>query len=144
MDWPAIELSVMLAAWTIAVLVPVGVLFGRWLAVARFRGKSLLEAMLALPLVLPPTVLGFYLLVGLGRQSVPGQWFEALTGQSIVFSFPGLVVASVLFNVPFAIQPMQRAFEAIPQDVREAALCCGLGFGARCGASSCRWRGRAS
>lgn len=128
MDWPAIELSVMLAAWTIAVLVPVGVLFGRWLAVARFRGKSLLEAMLALPLVLPPTVLGFYLLVGLGRQSVPGQWFEALTGQSIVFSFPGLVVASVLFNVPFAIQPMQRAFEAIPQDVREAALCCGLGF----------------
>lgn len=109
-------------------LVPAGVLFGRWLAVARFRGKSLLEAMLALPLVLPPTVLGFYLLVGLGRQSMPGQWFETLTGQSIVFSFPGLVIASVLFNVPFAIQPMQRAFEAIPQDVREAALCCGLGF----------------
>ena len=118
MDWAAIELSVMLATWTIAVLVPVGVLLGRWLAVARFRGKSLLEAMLALPLVLPPTVLGFYLLVGLGRQSVPGQWFEMLTGQPIVFSFHGLVIASVLFNVPFAIQPMQRAFEAIPHDVR--------------------------
>ena len=82
--------------------------------------------MLALPLVLPPTVLGYYLLVGLGAASPLGQWFQAAFGRTLVFSFEGLLVASVVFNLPFAIQPMQRAFETIPQDVRDAAACCGL------------------
>ena len=78
------------------------------------------------PLVLPPTVIGYYLLVGLGSQSWLGQWIEQLFGQQLVFSFAGLVVASVIVNIPFAIQPIQRAFEAVPEDVRDAAACCGM------------------
>ena len=100
----------------------------RWLSVTRFRGKAWLEGLLALPLVLPPTVLGYYLLVAMGSQSTLGRWFESLAGQTLAFSFPGLVVASVIFNIPFAVQPIQRAFEAIAPDVREAAQCCGLTF----------------
>jgi molybdate transport system permease protein len=126
MDWTAFSLSLQLAAWTMAVLLPVGIALGRVLAWKRFRGKPLVEGFLALPLVLPPTVLGYYLLVSLGGASPVGQWFQSLFGRSLVFSFEGLLVASVVFNLPFAIQPMQRAFEAIPQDVRDAAACCGL------------------
>jgi len=126
MDWKALSLSLQLAAWTMAVLLPIGVLLGRTLAWRRFPGKPLAEALLALPLVLPPTVLGYYLLVGLGGASPVGQWFQAAFGRTLVFSFEGLLVASVVFNLPFAIQPMQRAFEAIPQDVRDAAACCGM------------------
>jgi len=90
------------------------------------RGKSLLEALVALPLVLPPTVLGFYLLVAMGANSPVGRAWEAMFGQQLTFSFSGLLVASVIFNLPFAIQPMQRAFESIAQEVREAGRCCGL------------------
>lgn len=126
MDWTALRLSLTLGAWTIAVLLPVGILLGRWLAWHSFKGKGLVEALLALPLVLPPTVLGYYLLVSMGGHSTVGQWFEAVTGRGLVFSFTGLVVTSVLVNLPFAIQPMQRAFEAIPREVREAAACCGM------------------
>jgi molybdate transport system permease protein len=71
-------------------------------------------------------VLGYYLLVSLGAASPAGQWFQSAFGRSLVFTFEGLLVASVIFNLPFAIQPMQRAFESIPQDVRDAAACCGL------------------
>jgi molybdate transport system permease protein len=126
MDWKAFTLSLELAAWTMAVLLPAGIALARFLAWRRFRGKPLLEGLLALPLVLPPTVLGYYLLVGLGAASPVGQAFQSAFGRSLVFSFEGLLVASVIFNLPFAIQPMQRAFEAIPQDVRDAAACCGL------------------
>ncbi|MBF0354840.1 MAG: molybdate ABC transporter permease subunit [Alphaproteobacteria bacterium] len=126
MDWTALRLSLTLGLWTIAILLPIGIVVGQWLAWGRFRGKALAEAMLALPLVLPPTVLGYYLLVSLGAHSPLGQAFESLFGQGLVFSFSGLVVASVLVNLPFAIQPMQRAFEAIPSEVREAAACCGM------------------
>lgn len=126
MDWTALSLSLALGAWTIAILLPVGIVLGRWLAWTSFRGKGLVESLLALPLVLPPTVLGYYLLVSMGGGSPVGRWFEAVTGHGLVFTFTGLVVASVLVNLPFAIQPMQRAFEAIPREVREAAACCGL------------------
>src|SRR3990172_6080453 len=108
------------------VLLPIGVWAGRRLAWRRFRGKPLVEAVLALPLVLPPTVLGYYLLVAFGGTSPLGQLYERLIGQQLVFSFEGLLLASVLFNLPFAIQPMQRAFEAIPVEVHDAAACCGL------------------
>ena len=108
------------------VLLPIGIWAGRKLAWRRFRGKVLVEALLALPLVLPPTVLGFYLLVGMGGASPLGQWYESLFGRQLTFSFQGLLLASVVFNLPFAIQPMQRAFEAIAPQVREAALCCGM------------------
>jgi molybdate transport system permease protein len=92
----------------------------------RFPGRDLAEVVLTLPLVLPPTVLGYYLLVAMGEASPLGRWYEALTGHTLVFSFDGLLVASVVFNLPFAIQPLQRAFEAIPADLRHAAACCGL------------------
>ena len=126
MDWPALLLSLQLAFWTMLILLPLGIWIGRKLAWSRFRGKSLVEALLALPLVLPPTVLGFYLLLALGADSPLGRAYQSLFGAQLTFSFAGLLVASVLFNLPFAIQPMQRAFEAIPREVREAARCCGL------------------
>ena len=87
----------------------------------------MLQALLALPLILPPTVLGFYLLSIMGGRTPIGQWYESVFGTSLVFSFQGLLIASIIFNIPFAIQPMQRAFESIPQSIREAAWSCGLG-----------------
>lgn len=126
MDWTALLLSLRLGALTVLVLLPVGILLGRWLAFSRFRGRSAVEALLALPLVLPPTVLGYYLLVSLGGGSPVGRGWEATFGHPLVFSFEGLLLASVLVNLPFAVQPMQRAFESIPADIREAAAVSGF------------------
>lgn len=126
MDWNALQLSVRLALWTCAVLLPLGIWLARHLAWREFRGKALAEALVALPLVLPPTVLGYYLLVVLGGASPLGQSYEALFGRPLVFTFEGLLVASVIFNLPFAVQPLQRAFEAVPHSVREAAWVSGL------------------
>ena len=126
MDWAALTLSLKLSAWTVALLLPTGIVMGRVLAWRQFRGKAAVESLFALPLVLPPTVLGYYLLVGLGGQSVLGKLYEDLAGHTLVFSFPGLLLASIIFNLPFAIQPMQRGFEAIAPDVRDAAACCGM------------------
>lgn len=126
MDWTAFYLSLKLAFFTTLILFFIGLLIARSLAWRRFVGKSMLEAVVALPLVLPPTVLGYYLLVGFGRQSSLGQAFESLTGQPLAFSFGGLLLASVIYSLPFAVQPMLRAFEAIPQSLRQAAWCSGL------------------
>ncbi len=126
MDWAALTLSLQLAFATTLILLPLAVLIARPLAWRAFRGKSLVEALVALPLVLPPTVLGFYLLVALGDASALGQAYHALTGRALVFTFDGLLLASIVFNLPFAVQPVQRAFDAIPREVREAAWCCGL------------------
>lgn len=116
-DTQALLLSLKLAFFTLLFLIP----FGIWAAyqLARMKqGKSFAEALLALPLVLPPTVLGYYLLVTFTHIE--------LFNQTLSFSFTGLVLASIIFNLPFAIQPIQRAFEAIPQDIKEAAQCSGL------------------
>lgn len=129
MDWTSIRLSVELALATLAVLLPLALAVARWLATTTWRGKPWIEGLLALPLVLPPTVIGYYLLVAMGSHSPLGRFYESLVGHSLAFSFSGLVVASVVFNIPFAVQPMQRAFEAIAPDIREAAQCCGLSFG---------------
>ena len=126
MDWPALALSLQLALATTLILLPLAVLIARPLAWRAFRGKSLVEALVALPLVLPPTVLGFYLLVAFGEASALGDAYQALTGRALVFSFDGLLLASIVFNLPFAVQPVQRAFDAIPREVREAAWCCGM------------------
>ena len=126
MDWTAFALSLRLAGWTCAVLLPLGMLVSRWLAWRRFRAKGLIEALVAMPLVLPPTVLGYYLLVALGGNSPIGQMYYSVFSHQLVFSFGGLLIASVLINIPFAVQPMQRAFEAVPIDVREAAWVSGL------------------
>ena len=126
MDWQSLTLSLRLAAWTVFVLLPVGIVIARFLAWRRFAGRRLVEAALALPLVLPPTVLGYYLLTAFGTRSALGRAFESLVGHPLAFSFAGLLCASLIFNLPFAVQPMQRAFEAIPADVRPAAACCGM------------------
>lgn len=126
MDWGALTLSIKLALWTIVTLIPVSILIARPLAWHDFVGKPIIEALVALPLVLPPTVLGYYLLINLGGQSWLGHGYEALSGRPLVFTFEGLLLASVVFNIPFSVQPIQRAFAAIPRSVREAAWCSGL------------------
>lgn len=126
MDWTALALSGQLGMATTLALLPLGIWAGRTLAYRQFPGKGFVEALIALPLVLPPTVLGFYLLVGFGNQSPLGMAFAGAVGHSLAFSFEGLLLALVIANLPFAIQPMQRAFEAIPSTVREAAACCGM------------------
>lgn len=126
MDWQALALSVKLAAVTLVVLLPVGLWVGRWLAYTAFRGKAWIEGLVVLPLVLPPTVLGYYLLVSLGGASPLGRWLAETFNLRLTFNFLGLVVASVLFNIPFLIQPVQRAFEAIPRQLAEAAAVSGL------------------
>jgi len=117
LDTQAIFLSLQLAFWTLVVLIPVGIAVGYWLAQAG-SWKSWAEAALALPLVLPPTVLGYYFIVAFAGQS--------LFGEPLVFSFTGLLVASIIINLPFAIQPIQRAYEAIPSEIKEAAKVSGL------------------
>jgi molybdate transport system permease protein len=125
MDWQALHLSLLLGSATVAILLPVALFTGRWLAVTRVRGRALIEGALTLPLVLPPTVIGFYLLVGFGPESPLGRGWTALFGNTLVFSFEGILLASVLVNLPFAVQPAQRAFEGVGQDLRDAAATCG-------------------
>lgn len=126
MDWTALILSLQLAAATVVVLTPVGIWAGRRLAYGDFAGKAIAESLVMLPLVLPPTVFGYYLLIVFGAASPVGQAWQALFGHQLVFTFEGLLIASLLFNLPFAIQPVQRAFEAIAPEIREAAASCGL------------------
>ncbi len=126
MDWQALKLSLALGLCTVIVLVPAGILLSRLIAWHRFPGRSAVQTLLALPLLLPPTVLGFYLLSFMGNQSLIGRTYQALFDGPLVFSFQGLLIASFIFNIPFAIQPMQRAFESISISIREAAWCCGL------------------
>lgn len=126
MDWQALLLSLKLASITLLVLLPMSLLLARWLAYKQFKGKSFIEALVVLPLVLPPTVLGYYLLVSLGAASPLGILAQNLFGIQLTFSFTGLVIASIIFNIPFMVQPIQRALEAIPSNLSEAALVSGL------------------
>ena len=126
MDWQALILSLELAAVTLLLLLPAGLWLGRWLAYTGFAGKSWIEALVVLPLVLPPTVLGYYLLVSLGGASPVGRWMADTFGVQLTFNFAGLLIASIVFNIPFLVQPVQRAFEAIPRNLAEAAAVSGL------------------
>lgn len=119
-------LSLKLALWTTLLLVPVGLLLGRWLA--RYSGalKPWLESVIFLPLVLPPTVIGYYLLRVLSPGTETGGFLAEIIGQPLVFTFPGLVIASLVVNLPFAIQPIQLAFGNLPEQLREAAWVSGL------------------
>ncbi|HET8790123.1 MAG TPA: molybdate ABC transporter permease subunit [Modicisalibacter sp.] len=126
MDWTALTLSLQLAAMTCLLLLPVGLWLGRALAVAQWRGRALCEALIALPLVLPPTVLGFYLMLSFSSDAPLGGFWQWLTGSSLNFTFTGILLASLVVNLPFAVQPVQRAFETIPAHLREAAWCSGL------------------
>ena len=125
MDWSAIGLSVRLAAATTCILLVVGLPLAGWLALSQRRGRWVVDALVALPLVLPPTVLGFYVLVALGPRSPIGRAYEAIVGSPIVFSFQGLLVASVLYSLPFAVQPFAAAFAAVDRNLIETAWCLG-------------------
>jgi molybdate transport system permease protein len=126
MDWQAARVSLVLAVLTAGVLLPAGVALAHWLATTRWAGKPLVEALLMLPLLLPPTVIGFYLLVALGQGSPIGAWLAQHLDLRLVFSFEGLLLASAGVNLPFMTQPIQRALAAIPHSLREAAWVSGL------------------
>ena len=125
MDWPALHVSLTLAALTTLVLLPLGLALARWLAVTAWAGRPVIEALLLLPLLLPPTVIGFYFLVAFGQGSALGAWLAA-SGWRLVFTLEGLLLVSVLVNLPFMVQPIQRAFAAVPNSLREAAWVSGL------------------
>ncbi len=121
MDWEAIKLSLELAALSVGVLVPIGVALAWPMAFGRFRGKLLLEALTSIPLILPPTVLGFYLIVALGPRSPIGQAWESLTGARLVFSFQGLLLAQVITNMPFFLQPLVASLGGVDRRLLEVA-----------------------
>ncbi|MEF9944696.1 MAG: molybdate ABC transporter permease subunit, partial [Burkholderiaceae bacterium] len=126
MDWGAAKVSFWLAAATVVLLLPACVWLGRALAIGQWRGRALVEAALMLPLLLPPTVIGFYFLLVFGGASPVGGWLREHFNLSLVFTFEGLLLASLIVNLPFMVQPIQRAFAAIPDSLREAAWVSGL------------------
>ncbi|GLH69755.1 molybdenum ABC transporter permease subunit [Geothrix rubra] len=126
MDWEALRLSLRLAALTTLALLALGLPLAYWLAFTRRRWKFLVEAVVGLPLVLPPTVLGFYLLVAMGSRSPLGKTWTALTGHPLAFSFEGLLAASILYSLPFTVQPFAAAFAAVDRGLIEASWCLGV------------------
>jgi molybdate transport system permease protein len=124
-DWQAIVLSVRLAAVVCVALLAIGLPLAYWLTFSRWRWKFLVETVVALPLVLPPTVLGFYVLVAIGARSPIGQTWTAWFGQGLAFSFEGLVVASILYSLPFAVQPVAAAFSQVDRSLLEASAILG-------------------
>lgn len=124
-DWQPFWLTFKLAAATTVILVCIGIPFARWLAHTRIRIKPGIEALVAMPLVLPPTVLGFYLLLAFSPQSWLGHWLDRVVGLRLAFSFEGLVVASVISSFPFLVHPIQSAFQNLPSALTEAAYVLG-------------------
>jgi molybdate transport system permease protein len=110
MDWQAFWLTIRLAVLVAAVLVVLGLPIAYWIAYSRRRWRFLVEAVVALPIVLPPTVLGFYVLVALGSHSPLGRWWQAMTGHTLAFTFEGLVIGSIIYSLPFAVQPFAASF----------------------------------
>lgn len=119
--WPAIRLTLALAGVTTAILIVIGTPIAWWLAFSRSRLTDLVGAIVALPLVLPPTVLGFYLLIALGPSGPGGMVASWFGGRTLAFSFTGLVIGSVIYSMPFVVQPLRNAFTAIGKDPIEAA-----------------------
>jgi molybdate transport system permease protein len=126
MDWTAIGLSLKLATCTTLALCILGLPLAYWLATSRWRWKFIIEAVVALPLVLPPTVLGFYLLLALGPRSPVGRAYMLVTGSTLPFTFAGLLVASILYSLPFAVRPFAVAFGSVDRRLVEASWCLGV------------------
>ncbi len=120
-DWRVIVVTAKLASVSTLVLLVLGTPLAWWLARTRAKTRPVIEAMVALPLVLPPTVLGFYLLILLGPGGPVGALWESWGGPRLVFSFPGLVVGSVLYSLPFVVQPLHNAFRAVPDRLLDVA-----------------------
>ncbi len=114
-------LSAQLALVTMLLLIMIGAPIAWWLSQTKSRWKPAVQAVVAMPIVLPPTVLGFYLLILLGPQGAIGSWWVELTGSALTFSFAGLVIASCIYSLPFAVQPMQNAFESLSRQTLEFA-----------------------
>ncbi|SMC16718.1 molybdate transport system permease protein [Andreprevotia lacus DSM 23236] len=128
MDWQPLLLTLRLAALVTLVLLLIGIPLAGWLALTRSRAKPVVEALLAMPLVLPPSVLGFYLLLAFSPHNALGAWLLQVFGLKLVFSFAGLMVASVLFSLPFMVQPLQAGFETLPTSLIDAAHTLGKGY----------------
>jgi molybdate transport system permease protein len=127
MDWQAIWLTARLAAIVSAILLLISLPLAHWLTFSRRRWTFLVESVVSLPLVLPPTVLGFYLLIAMGSRSPIGRWWATLTGSGLAFTFEGLVVASVFYSLPFAVQPIAAAFAQVDPSLQEASATLGAG-----------------
>src|SRR3954447_9292919 len=125
MDWTAVALSLRLASIVSIVLLAIGVPIAYWLTFSTWRWRFLVEALVALPLVLPPTVLGFYVLLAIGPRGPVGHLYGAIVGGILPFSFQGLLVASVLYSLPFTVQPFATAFGAVDRRLVEASYCLG-------------------
>ena len=119
--WQAFALTVELALVVSVILLIAGLPLAYWIAFSRWRWKFLVEAVVALPIVLPPTVLGFYVLVALGSRSPLGRWWQSLTGHTLAFTFAGLVIGSILYSLPFAVQPFAAAFSAVDRRLLAAS-----------------------
>ncbi|MFB3904077.1 MAG: molybdate ABC transporter permease subunit [Acidobacteriota bacterium] len=126
MNWDAVLISLKLAFLTTGVLAVLGLPLASWLAFSKWRWKFLLESVVALPLVLPPTVLGFYVLTAMGPRSPLGHWYDRLFGSPLPFTFEGLVVASVLYSLPFAVQPMASSFAGVDRNLVEVSWTLGV------------------
>src|SRR6266849_435648 len=124
-DWQPFWLTLQLAFVVSAILLVVGLPIAYWIAFSRSRWKFLVEAVVALPIVLPPTVLGFYVLVALGPRSPVGQWWIALTGHTLAFTFSGLVIGSILYSLPFAVQPFAASFAGVDRKLMAASATLG-------------------
>jgi molybdate transport system permease protein len=118
--WQSLGLTFELAAVTTVILGVVGLPLAHWLNTSRRALAPVVETLVALPLVLPPTVIGFYLLIGFSPDHPPGSWWVALTGHSLAFTFAGLVIGSVIYSLPFAVQPFQVALRGVPQEQLDA------------------------
>ena len=127
MSWQPLWLSLKLAATTAALLLLIGTPVAYWITYSRWRWKFLVEAVVALPIVLPPTVLGFYVLVALGGQSPIGRAWQSWTGHTLAFTFGGLVVGSVIYSLPFAVQPFAASFAAVDRQLLAASAVLGAG-----------------
>lgn len=126
MNWVAIAVTLKLAALTALILVVIGLPLAYWLTFSRRRWKFLVESVVALPLVLPPTVVGFYILVAIGPHSPIGQFYTTLVGHPLPFTFEGLLLASVLYSLPFAVQPFATAFAQVDRHLIEASWTLGV------------------
>lgn len=125
--WQSLWLTLRLAAITTLVLGIVGLPLAHWLNTTRWRLAPAIEAVVALPIVLPPTVIGFYLLVAFSPNHPPGSWWSAAMGAPLAFSFTGLVIASVFYSLPFAVQPFQAALRGVPRELLDAGTALGAG-----------------
>src|ERR1700741_1776176 len=124
-DWQTFLLTLELAVTVSAMLLVLGLPIAYWIAFSRWRWKFLIEAVVALPIVLPPTVLGFYVLVALGPRSPLGRWWQSLTGHTLAFTFTGLVIGSILYSLPFAVQPFAASFSSVDRKLLAASATLG-------------------